>query len=179
MDYYPEERLDYCSRCLKKPPPYDRVYIAFLYKNPIKDLLHRAKFEENFAIAYQLGRLMKKVLSLPIDEYDRVYPLPLSMKRLRERGYNQSFMILWGFLEIRLPSTGLKRIKHSQPQSLLTGKERFENVKGAFGVEENFQNKRILLLDDVMTTGATLTEATKVLKKAGASRVDLLLLVRA
>ncbi len=179
MDYYPEEKLNYCSRCLKKPPPYDRVYIAFLYKDPIRDLLHKAKFEENFVIAYQLGRLMRRVLSLPVDEYDGVYPIPLSMKRLKERGYNQSLMILWGYLGIGLPSAGLKRIKHSQPQSLLAGKERFENVKGAFGVEENFQNKKVLLLDDVMTTGATLTEAAKVLKKAGATSVDLLLLARA
>ncbi|BAU23938.1 phosphoribosyltransferase [Caldimicrobium thiodismutans] len=179
LNYYPKEKLNYCSKCLKNPPPYDNVYIAFLYQDPIKTLLHKAKFGENFVIAYQLGRLMQKIIDLPVKLYDFVLPVPLSFKRLQERGYNQSLLILWGYLGIKKPLNILQRIKHSRPQSDLSGKERIENVKGVFKAKEEFQNKRVLLLDDVMTTGATLREASKELKKAGAQKVDLLILARA
>lgn len=122
---------------------------------------------------------MQKIIALPLKLYDFILPVPLSFKRLQERGYNQSLLILWGYLGIKKPLNILQRIKHSRPQSELSGKERLENVKGAFKAKKDFQNKSVLLLDDVMTTGVTLREASKELKKAGAQKVDLLVFARA
>jgi len=166
---------------LKEPPPFEKVFIGFKYESPIKELILQAKFQEDFVMAYQLGKLLKKVIVLNPKEYDLLLPLPLSQERERERGFNQSLLLLWGFLEKPFFSmkNPLKRVRNTKPQSELSYKERLSNVKGAFEAEEMVKGKRILLLDDVMTTGATLHEATFALKKKGAKEVHLLLLARA
>ena len=178
-EYFDETSLNYCSRCLKKPPPYDRVYLGFYYKEPIKTLIQKAKFGENFELSYQLGKLLRKVINLSLESYDLIIPIPLSQKRKRERGFNQSLLMLWGYSGIYFSHNPLKRILHTRPQSELSLKERLSNLKGAFRVEENLKGKRILLFDDVMTSGATLYEASKELKKAGVSEIHLLVLARA
>ncbi|MFN3406207.1 MAG: ComF family protein [Caldimicrobium sp.] len=179
LEYFSNELLEYCSFCEKQNLPYEQVFIGFLYKNPIKELLYKAKFSDEFSIAYQLGKLLRKVCPLNVDEYDLISPIPLSIKRQRERGYNQSLLILWGYTGIKKFPKTLTRVKHSKPQSQLDSKERWENIKGAFQCTEDVKGKKILLLDDVMTTGATLREASSILKKAGAKEVHLLILARA
>ena len=179
LDFFEERALNYCSRCLKKQPPYERVYFGFYYQEPISTLIQRAKFQENFELAYQLGRLLKKVIELPLNNYDLIIPVPLSRERQRERGYNQSLLMLWGYKGFYLPGQALKRIRHTKPQSELSLKERLSNLKGAFKAKEDVKGKRILLFDDVMTSGTTLFEASRELKKAGATEIHLLVLARA
>ncbi len=139
----------------------------------------KAKFKEDYVLAYQLGQLLRQVVILPQEVYEDILPIPLSAKRLRERGYNQSFLMLWGFIGRKIDSEVLIRFKHTQPQSELSEKERWENVKGVFKVAKEIKGKKILLFDDVMTTGATLISASKELRKAGAKEVEILVLCRA
>lgn len=178
-EYLPENSLEYCSYCLKNPLPYERVYLAFHYKEPISTLIHRAKFGEEFEIAYQLGKLLRKVVKLPLEAYELIIPIPLSKERKRERGFNQSQLMLWGYFGLYNPCEFLTRIRHTRPQSELTLKERLHNLKGAFKARDSVKGKRILLFDDVMTSGATLYEAAKELKKEGAAVIHLLVLARA
>jgi ComF family protein len=102
----------------------------------------------------------------------------LSLKRLRERGFNQSFLLTWGFLEKKPSHKFLKRILHTKVQTELPQKERWENVKNAFLATNEVKEKSILIIDDVMTTGATLNEASKALKNKGASKVYVMVLAR-
>jgi len=104
---------------------------------------------------------------------DYVCPLPLHKNKLAKRGFNQS-EILCRFLTKKLnikPFYELRRIKNTEAQAELTRKERLENVKNAFHCDKDLQSKRILLIDDVLTTGATLEQASKVLKRCGAKQV--------
>ncbi len=179
LDFFDPHTLNYCSHCERENLPYERVFIGFLYREPIKSLIHRAKFREDFILAYQLGKLLKKLSPVNVKDYDYVLPIPLSLKREQERGYNQSLLLLWGLMGFHLPKKILWRIRHTRPQSELSGKERKENVKNVFECREDLSGKKILLVDDIMTTGATLKEASKVLKKKGAKEVHLLVLARA
>lgn len=179
LDYFSPEKLAYCSFCETTKIYYDKIYIGFYYKEPLRELIHKAKFKEDFSLAYLLGKLLRKVCKISLADYDIIAPIPLSLKRERERGFNQSLLILWGYSGIKLPSKVLIRIKHTKPQSELNGKERLENIKNAFSTLCELTGKKILLVDDIMTTGATLREASKVLKKAGAKEIHILVLARA
>lgn len=179
LEYVAPSMLKYCHNCHEGDYPLARVFVAFKYEEPIKSLIHRAKFAEDFVLAYQLGRLLKQVIDIPLRSYDLILPVPLSKERLRERGYNQSLLLLWGYGGLRRVPSILERIKHTLPQSKLSAKEREKNIKGAFAVKDLVRDKRILLVDDVMTSGATLREAAKVLKKASAIEVHALVLARA
>ncbi|MGC8966261.1 MAG: ComF family protein [Caldimicrobium sp.] len=178
-EVFEEDTLSYCGNCLKDPPPFERVFLGFHYREPISSLIQRAKFSENFELAYQLGRLLRKAIEVSFEFYDYILPVPLSKKRKRERGYNQSQLMLWGYGGFYLPKELLIRARHTRPQSELSLKERLENLKGAFAVRSSVKEKKILLFDDVMTSGATLYETAKVFKKAGAKEVHLLVLARA
>ena len=168
-----------CRTCEGEKVYLDRVVLGFRYAEPISQFIEKAKFEGDFVLAYKLGRLLRLAIpSLPF-EFDLACAVPLSVERLRERGYNQAELMLWGYLGKRPNLNPLKRIKHTRPQTELSRKERLENVKSAFEVEGDVSGLRILLFDDVMTTGATLRECAKALKKAGAKEVLALALARA
>lgn len=174
-----ERELFGCKTCEAEKVYLDRVFLGFRYAEPISQLIERAKFEGDFVLAYKLGRLLRLVLpSLPFD-FDLACAVPLSVERLRERGYNQAELMLWGYLGKRPKPNPLRRIKHTRPQTELSRKERLENVKSAFSVEGNVAGLKVLLFDDVMTTGATLRECAKALKKAGAKEVVAIALARA
>ena len=140
------------------------------------NIIHNYKYNKATYLAGPLGFLMADMVDY---EYDLIIPVPLHPKRLRERGYNQSALLakrLAGLTGFRCDLLSLKRIKPTVDQVGLSKSERLENVKGAF--ESNTGLGDVLLIDDVMTTGATVNECIKVLKKAGAARVDVLTLAR-
>jgi len=178
LDYIGREYISYCGYCEKQKLYFDKAFVAFLYKTPVSDWINEVKFGKNFSLGYKLGILLKQIINGKIPEFDLAIPLPLSLKRLRERGFNQSFLITWGFLGKRPSDKFLKRILHTKPQTELSQKERWKNVKDAFLADGSVEGKRILLIDDVMTTGATLNEASKALKKKGAKEVYALVLAR-
>ncbi len=174
-----EEKLLYgCKACAKDGLPYDFTFLGFLYEEPLSILIEKAKFGGDFVLAYRLGKLLRSFLpSLPYD-FDLACAVPLSTQRQKERGYNQAELMLWGFLGKRPKNNPLIRAKHTLPQTQLDRKERINNVKGAFICQVDLKGKKVLLFDDVMTTGATLRECAKVLKKAKAEKVGILALAR-
>jgi ComF family protein len=162
-----------CGRCLKHPPAYDRVVVALDYAYPVDFLVAALKYSRKLAaarvLAYPLAGLLEQ------EPYpDIVLPMPIAASRLRERGFNQASEIArhaCGGFGIRV-SDGLARrnfAKHSQ--TALPWRDRASNVRGAFDVETDLSGKTIAVVDDVITTGATLHELAKTLKNAGAEKV--------
>jgi len=156
-----------CGRCLASPPHYDRTVALFAYRFPADALVHALKFRNELALAPFLSSLLKERIGQPVD---CIVPVPLSAQRLRERGYNQSVEIarhLGGKLEIG----ACVRERDAPPQAGLDREARRRNVRGAFRCKRSFTGERIAVVDDVMTTGATLDELARTLKQAGAQRV--------
>lgn len=163
------------------------IYSATTYDGVVKESIHRFKFNKRKKLAQPLGVLLVNYLGrkpgLELEELDGIIPVPLHQKRLRERGFNQVELLartLSRYFE--LPVTpALERTRPTQPQFDLKREERFNNVKGAFRVidPKAVYNKKVLLLDDIYTTGSTISECGRVLKNAGARRVEVLTLARA
>ena len=161
-----------CGRCLTRPPAYDATQAALAYAFPADVLIQALKFRGELALAPYLGKLLLQRIS--IKEVDCIVPVPLSHARLRSRGYNQA-------LEIARPvaaSTGARlapelceRSRDTAVQMEMPLEEREKNVRGAFHCPALVGGKTIAVLDDVMTTGATLEEIAATLKRAGAARV--------
>jgi len=158
-----------CGRCLAEPPGYDATTAIFAYEFPADALVHALKFRGELALAGFLG----KVLLDQIREkgVDRVIPVPLSTKRLRERGYNQAVEIARHVLPGKLDVELCVREQDSTPQMQLPWDERQRNVRGAFRCRRPLVGATVAVVDDVMTTGATLDELARTLKRAGATRV--------
>lgn len=165
-----------CPRCQKQPPPYTHTQAVFSYIYPIDKLIPAAKFNQNLTVLNILGNLMAQHLTIEPPP-DVLIPVPLHSKRLRQRGYNQSLELakcISKHTGIPLDYYACKRIKNTLPQTTLYGDERQTNLVGAFTVERlKPQWRHIVLVDDVMTTGSTVTELALVFKKAGVQRVDV------
>lgn len=159
-------RGETCGRCLAEPPPYDATVAALAYQFPADTLIHALKFRGELALAPFLGSL----LAQKIRDADCIVPVPLSSERLRERGYNQSVEIARAIgrpieLDVCI------RTRHSAAQTELPLADRGRNVRGAFLCTRPLGGKSVAVVDDVMTTGATLGEIAATLKAAGAGRV--------
>jgi ComF family protein len=162
-----------CGRCLAHPPAYDATVAALAYEFPADVLVQGLKFRSELALAPLLGQLLAARLPRG-TRVDFIVPVPLARARLRERGFNQA-------LEIARPlaaATGCKLAAHlaersrdTAPQLDLPLRERARNVRGAFRCTQVPERAEIALVDDVMTTGATLDELAAALKRAGAARV--------
>jgi ComF family protein len=175
-----------CGGCLGRPPAFDATYALFAYLPPITKLIMELKFHHKLVNAEILGQLMADTLknrwyynkTLP----DVIIPVPLHAKRLQERGFNQALEIarpISNLLQIPLDTLSCKRTRHTTAQARLVAEERHQNVKDAFIITQDFTGQTIALLDDVITTGQTVTELSKTLKKAGAKRIDIWAVARA
>jgi ComF family protein len=175
---FSSEYSDICGQCLKKAPPFSKVINYGLYEGALAEAINQLKFHGVKRLSKPLGRFL---LSLELPKIDGIIPVPLSIKGLRERGFNQSLLIARVISkEIKVPLLMdiLIKKKETPPQIGLSAKERLLNLKNAFEVKGNVDGLRLLLVDDVMTTGATVTECSKVLMKAGAKEVIVLTLAR-
>jgi ComF family protein len=180
------EGVTTCGRCLKHPPAFDAARTGLDYAHPWSTLIARFKFHSGLELADALVAPLQKILLT--DEHrrpDLLLPIPLSRERLRERGYNQAWEAarrLARLLELRCDAKLLLRIKHSRHQLDLPPDERAANVRDAFAVEPlrhaELKGLHVAVIDDVMTTGATCAEAARVLKQAGAERVEAWALAR-
>ena len=157
-----------CGRCLAQPPQYDATVAALAYAFPADVLVHALKFRGELALAPFLGKLILEKISG--ERVDCIIPVPLSAARLRERGYNQSVEIA-RHLGGRLELDACLRERDAPPQAGLDRDARRRNVRGAFRCSRAFEGERIAVVDDVMTTGATLDELARTLKGAGAVKV--------
>lgn len=173
-----EKEIFYCSYCISHRFYFDRVEVIFHYKEPVSSWINKIKFSKDYVLAYNLGRFIRKRVSFNLSDYEFIVPVPLSKERIRKRGFNQSLLIGWGMLGKKLNDQVIVRIKDTKPQTELNQKQRWENVKEAFRLKFQVKEKNILVIDDVMTTGATLNEIAKLLKKEKAKRVDVLVIAR-
>jgi competence protein ComFC len=149
-----------------------------LYEGALAEAVHQLKFHGLRRLACPIGRLM---LDLDIPQTDGIVPVPLSIKGLRERGFNQSLLMakfISKRIKVPLLMDLLFKKKDTRPQIGLSAKQRMLNLKNVFEVREEIKGLRLLLVDDVMTTGATVTECSKQLIKAGAKEVFVLALAR-
>ena len=166
---------DACGACLRKPPPIDHLHAAFVYRPPLDALLPRLKFHADLASAQVLGRLMSASMTTA-DRPDALVPMPLHRSRLRTRGYDQALELTRPIASaLRLPVRLdlLHRVRATAPQSRLDAGQRRRNLRGAFAVTTSRPlPAHVVLVDDVMTTGATLHAAAIALKRAGVARVD-------
>ena len=161
-----------CGACLSHPPRFDVVTAAFVYEWPLAPLIHQYKYAGNLALA----RLFAHALTTRITgTADLIIPMPLAPGRLRERGFNQALEIaraVSGNTGIALAAAACRRVRDSAPQATLPWKERVKNIRGAFVCDANVRGKRVAVIDDVLTTGATLNELARNLRKAGAAEIQ-------
>jgi ComF family protein len=158
-----------CGRCLAEPPAYDATVAALVYDFPADALVHALKFRGELPVAAFLAALLKEVLPAP-DTMEILVPVPLSAARLRSRGYNQALEIA-RHLPGRIDFSACVRERDAAPQSELPWDERRRNVRGAFACRRPLAGALVAVVDDVMTTGSTLDEVARALKRAGAARV--------
>lgn len=171
-----------CGRCLAEPPAYDRVYSLFAYQPPVSGLIKAFKFNQQLFLSRLFGRLLVEYIEHQIIELpDLVVPVPLHRARIRTRGFNQAYELakpVCRALDLPLTSQRVQRENYLQPQSGLSAKQRVKNIAGAFVVSAGKLPNHVLIIDDVMTTGATLNAMATALKKRGVGRVDAVVLAR-
>ena len=175
---------DLCGECIKEPPPFTLTICPFRYAFPVDLLIQRFKNSRHLAS----GKVLATLLARQIEHFvfDQsvptiLVPTPLHPSRLRSRGFNQSEQIaltLATSLQHPVDRHCLVRTRPTQDQKLLGMRERRSNVKGAFECNQNLTGVRVMLIDDVVTTNATVSEMTKSLNAAGASEVIVLALAR-
>lgn len=161
---------------------FDNTYALFNYAPPISSLIAKLKFQGDLSVAklfsqYWIDYFLNKK-SLP----ELIIPVPLHHKRLKERGFNQALEIakpIGNYFKIPVDTKSCVRIKNTQAQSSLTAKKRINNVSNAFKLDYSISVKHVAILDDVMTTGNTVSEMGYLLKEAGIGRVDVWCCARA
>jgi len=171
-----------CGRCLSRHPAFDETYAPFIHQGAIRHLIGTLKFGANYKNARLLGMLLADHLQQTAEQPELILPVPLHKSRYRERGFNQAIEIartVGKELQIPLDLNSCRRHRDTPHQTQLTAKKRRKNLKNAFSVIKPIHARHIAILDDVMTTGSTAHELAYVLKKAGASRVDVWVCARA
>ena len=169
----PGTGAEVCGRCLTRRPAFDRVVAALAYAFPADALVRALKYRGGLACARPLaGALADALDSEPYP--DLVMPMPLAPRRLRERGFNQAMEIarlVGAEFGLAITANGCRRSRESAPQASLPWKERAANVRNAFACELDLAGKTVAVVDDVLTTGATLNELALTLKRRGAREV--------
>ena len=170
-----------CGGCLRKAPYFDATQACFRYAFPVDRLVQSLKYNHRLAVSAYLGEAMLKAAPRTMPA-DMILALPLAPQRLQERGFNQALEIarpLARRLGLPLAITGYKRTLNNAPQAILPWKERQKNIRGAFECALDLSGKSLIVIDDVMTTGATLNEFARTLKNHGAVRVTNWVVARA
>lgn len=181
---------DRCRPCLDHPPAFRSARACATYStleerpNPLRTVLHRFKYERDLAAAGPLARLLASRHTLDATQYDVVVPVPLHLDRLRWRGFNQAQQLAAPLARragVGLDPFALERMRATQPQVRLDAAQRRRNVHNAFRVRRPaaVRDRRVLLFDDVYTSGATVDACARVLLAAGARSVDVLALAHA
>ncbi len=168
-----------CGSCISSHPDFDATRAVFLYQFPIDAMMQRYKYGNSLNIGNTFGEFLSKNTTL--ENIDLIIPMPMHPQRLKERGFNQALeiaKILTKNCKNKLDYKSAERQTLTPPQASLPLKKRVKNIKGAFKVNTNFAGKRIAIVDDVMTTGASLNELAKTFKEAGAVHVECWVIAR-
>jgi len=181
-----EVEIHLCGNCLTKKTYFAKARSLGYYEGPLQEAIHRWKYEGRASLASFFGEWMAEGFRRhwTSEAFDIVVPVPLHRKRLRERGFNQAFLLareLSRRIGVPCEKKMLRKEKPTVPQVLLSGVEREKGVRGAFRVREEDQvaGRSILLVDDVYTTGATVNECSRVLMAGGAKSVEVFTLAHA
>ncbi len=173
-----------CGRCLTQPPPLDACRAAVSYEYPWSTLITQYKFNGQPGWARGFATLMRSApwVEPALDKADLVLGMPLSVRRLAERGFNQALLLARALAPHKIDPSLLLRVRHTEAQMALDRGERLRNVKGAFAVDPlrvaQVRGKQIVIVDDVMTSGASLFSAAETLRQAGAAQVEAVVLAR-
>ena len=178
------EGLRHCGACLSNPPPLDACLAAVPYAYPWSDLVVDFKFHEHTAWARSFATLLRSTpwVEPALDEADVLLPMPLSTQRLRSRGFNQAVLLARALEPRKVLTQALLRVQDTPPQSSLPRKDRLGNVQHAFALDPlkapSLRGKRVVLVDDVMTSGASLHAAARVLRQAQVAHIAAVVLAR-
>jgi ComF family protein len=168
-----------CGSCISSPPNFDATHAVFLYTYPIDAMMVRYKYGNRLNLGDTFGEFLSEKIS--VKSIDVIIPMPMHPQRIKERGFNQALEIakvLAKNHKVPLDFKSAIRQTLSPPQASLPLKERVKNIKGVFKVNGELAGKRVAIVDDVMTTGASLNELSKTLKKAGAAHVECWVIAR-
>lgn len=176
-----------CGSCISSPPVFDATITVFLYAYPIDAMIQRYKYSETLSLSQTFGQLLNEKIRLTnnFNAIDLIIPMPMHPTRLKERGFNQALEVAKVLDKLLCKNKSRKldyksaiRQTLTPPQASLPLKDRVKNIKGAFKINKDLSGKRIAIVDDVMTTGASLNELAKTLKKAGATHVECWVIAR-
>ena len=174
------ERL--CALCKEEKDHFDRAFIVGSYEKSLRDAIHKFKYKKKAGLLKYFSVLMNDYIggNNVLDKVDLIIPVPLFLTKKRERGFNQSELLAKEISKnwhVPVSNKNLYRFRHTEPQYNLDYTQREKNIKGAFKLKDKntIKGKRILLVDDVVTTGATVNECSRILKRDGNAK-DVLIL---
>jgi len=175
-----------CGRCIQQLPEYHYAHSIFRYEDDIVRLVHKLKFSEKITYARSIGEVLFSAFKsnevLRVEKPDCLLPVPLHTSRLRQRGFNQSIEIARVISEkcnIPMECNSVIRQRNTVSQTSLKARERQRNISDAFSVASDLCGKHVLIIDDVVTTGSTVNELARLLKKNHIERVGVLSVARA
>jgi len=166
-----------CERCQRHPPVFDHCVAPLVYQKDIRLLHHKFKFHRDLTAGRALAHLMARQLQKRQEPLPEVLiPIPLHPKRMRQRGFDQTHELskdLGRLLQLPTAPAVLERVVHTQPQSTLTSEERQRNLRNAFRLRAPLHYRHIALVDDIMTTGATLSAVASLCRQAGVQLIEV------
>jgi ComF family protein len=164
-----------CGACLRRPPAFTQCESVYLYAHPLDSLVHALKYRGELAVArFFAERLAGRIRPKPLPKF--IIPMPLHPNRLRERGFNQATLIaghLGRLLDLQTLNHACRRVRDTPPQVELPLDARRKNLRAAFACDMDLTGRAIALVDDVMTTGASLDELARTAKRAGAAEIHV------
>lgn len=171
-----------CPTCVAHPPPWEWARAAAAYAGTARDALHALKFEGKRALARPLGELLvDPCLAAAAGDLEAIVPVPLGRARARARGYNQAMLLaerLGRGVDAPVRARWLARLRETAEQSGLGATARAGNVRGAFVASSSAAGRSVVVVDDVLTTGATVAECARALRRAGARKIGVLAVAR-
>ena len=177
--------VEECGDCQKSRPAFDYVHTLYRYQPPVDQLVQQLKYNSKLHLARLFGEKLREASPGWIRETgtpDLIVPVPLHRSRIRKRGFNQSIEIARTtakFIGVRLEVDAVTRIRKTDPQTDLPLERRKQNIRGAFAVDTSLKDLSVVVVDDVVTSGHTVNELARVLKRAGASKVGVWGIARA
>lgn len=177
----PQSHAGVCARCLARPPAFDSAWSPFRLEPPVQHYIHGLKYQARWGPAALLARLMAEAATARVPAGALLLPVPLHRWRLWRRGYNQSLELarhLARALPLELVPRAARRVRATEDQIGRSAAERRRNLRQAFAVDPVVSGRSVILLDDVMTTGATLHELARACRRAGARELQAWALAR-
>ncbi|MDD4962308.1 MAG: ComF family protein [Gallionella sp.] len=176
----PTTQGEVCGQCLKTPPIFTRTTAVFAYHYPLNKLIQQMKYAEQLPLAHAFALQLARKINLT-ERPDYVIAMPLHPTRLRERGFNQSLLLAQSIAythQLKLLPTACQRIRATEPQTSLPRDQRAKNMRGAFQCDQDLTGRRIALVDDVLTTGASLNALAAAVQARGATQIEAWVVAR-